>query len=240
MSAVAQVSALVRRASDLSPVVAGAGVDRLLPVRSDLQPLLPFGGLRRGSTVGVAHGGSAGAMSLMLALIAEASAVGSWCAIVGAPHVGLVAAAELGVVLERTALIPYPGAALDRVVGTLLDGFDIVVAAIPAAGLPASLRGGWTARARRSGGVLIPWCDKPGGRSWEGADLVLSTRRSVWHGLGQGVGRLRARELTVAASGRGAAARPREATIWLPRHPTWQPPFVEEGQPERPALRLVS
>jgi hypothetical protein len=235
---VADFSALVRRAGDLSPAVAGEGVDRLLPVTAQVAQLLPQPGLRRGSTVAVGWGGSPGAMWLMLELLAGASRAGSWCAIVGMPHLSPVSAAEVGVVLERTALIPFPGAAADRVVGTLLDGFDIVVAAV-AATVPAAVRTGWAARARRSRAVLIPFSGREP-LSWPGADLTLSTRCSVWHGLGDGRGRLRARELTVVVSGRGAAARPREATLWLPRDPTWQPGAIQAAKPGRPALRLVA
>jgi hypothetical protein len=63
------------------------------------------GGLRRGSTMSVA-----GSTALVLALLAEATGEGSWAAITGMPDVGVVAAAELGVDLERLALVPDPGA----------------------------------------------------------------------------------------------------------------------------------
>src|SRR5262249_3330408 len=153
---------LVRRASELGPEVAGLGSDRMLPVAHQLADLLPGRGLRRGSTVAVSRGISPGATTLMLALIAAASKGGSWCAIVGVPHLGLVAAAEMGIALERTALVPYPGAHHDKVVATLLDGFDIVVAATP--GRPAPmLRSQLAARARQHGSVLIPFHGHAGG-----------------------------------------------------------------------------
>jgi hypothetical protein len=199
----------------------------MLPVVPPLADLLPGRGLRRGATVTVSRGGSPGATTLMLALIAAASRMGSWCAIVGVPHLGLVAAAEMGIVVERTALVPYPGTHHDRVVATLLDGFDIVVAATQ--GRPAPmLRNQLAARARQHGSVLIPFRGHAGGTDWEGADVALSTEDSTWHGLGRGRGRLRNRELTVVARGRGAAARPRRATLWLPGPPI-----------ERPRLALV-
>jgi len=64
---------------------------RVLPVAEPLAPLLPGGGLRRGSTVAVAAG--PGATSLLFALLAEASAGGAWVGVVGRPELGLVAAA---------------------------------------------------------------------------------------------------------------------------------------------------
>lgn len=218
---------LVKRASQLGPEVAGLGADRMLPVLPPLADLFPWRGLRRGSTVTVARGSSPGATTLMLALIAAASKVGSWCAIVGVPYLGLVAAAEMGVELERTALIPHPGAQHEKVIATLLDGFDIVVAATQ--GMPApALRQQLAARARQHGSVLIPFRDLQGGSDWEGADVALSTEVSTWHGLGRGSGRLRSRELVVVARGRGAATRPRQASLWLPGPPI-----------ERPRLALV-
>jgi hypothetical protein len=218
---------LVRRASELDPGVAGLGTDRMLPVLAPLAELLPGRGLRRGSTVTVSRGSSPGATTLMLALLAAASKLGSWCAIVGVPALGLVAAAETGIVLERTALVPYPGAHQDKVVATLLDGFDIVVAATQGPPAP-TLRSQLAARARQHGSVLIPFRGHDGGADWEGADVALSTEGSTWHGLGLGQGRLRNRELTVVARGRGAAARPRRVTLWLPGPPI-----------ERPRLALV-
>ena len=75
------------------------------------RPLLPGGGLRRGATVSVtAAAGVGGATSLALALVAEASRAGSWVAAVGLPSLGLVAADELGVALERLVLVAAPGA----------------------------------------------------------------------------------------------------------------------------------
>ena len=64
------------------------------------------------------------ATSLLLALLAEASAGGAWAGVVGRPDLGLVAAAEAGIALERLALVPYPGADLVAVTAALLDGLD--------------------------------------------------------------------------------------------------------------------
>src|SRR5918994_1936737 len=66
--------------------------ERLLPVVPALQPLLPSGGLRRGTTVAVTS-----SAALALALVAGASAAGSWVAAVGLPDLGIVAAVETGI-----------------------------------------------------------------------------------------------------------------------------------------------
>lgn len=120
--ALARLAALpgVSTAAALADTRASAASDgSTLPVA---EPLAVLGGLRRGTTVSVT-----GSTSLLLALLAEATATGSWVAIVGMPSLGIVAAAELGVTLERVVLLPRPGADTAAAVGALIDGLDIVV-----------------------------------------------------------------------------------------------------------------
>src|SRR5262245_32764926 len=83
----------LRQAAVRSRSVAMAG-ERTLPVVDALVPLLPDGGLRRGTTASVT--GVGGATSLALALVAGGSAVGSWVAAVGIPALGLAGAGEVG------------------------------------------------------------------------------------------------------------------------------------------------
>ncbi|MEA2715773.1 MAG: hypothetical protein QOI99_90, partial [Actinomycetota bacterium] len=116
---------LVERAAPVS-----LAAEQRLPVLAALEPLLPARGLRRGSVVEVE-----GSSSLALALAVAASAEGSWCAAVGRPPLGLVAAAELGIVLDRFPLVaepdPFAGAGPGGwawVVATLLDALDLVIA----------------------------------------------------------------------------------------------------------------
>lgn len=186
--------------------------EQRLPVLPALEGLLPGGGLRRGATVSV---GSAvgGATSLALALVAEASQHGSWVAAVGVPSLGLVAADELGVALERLVLVAAPERdAWGGVVAALVDGFDLVILHAGRTGVrPADARR-LVARARERGAVLLQL-----GAGWpEGADLQLQVTRSRWEGLDDGHGHLRARKLRVTRAGRGEAAQPRRADLWLP------------------------
>jgi hypothetical protein len=182
--------------------VAMAG-ERTLPVIDALAPLLG-GGLRRGATVAVT-----GSTAVLLAVLAGPSAAGSWCAAVGLPCLGAVAAAELGVALQRLALVPAPGPDWAAVTAALIDGFDVV-----AVGVPPRVRAGdarrLAARARERGAVLVPVGD------WPGADVHVRAGPSRWMGLGDGHGRLRARSINVVVQGRGAAARPRHGRLWLP------------------------
>jgi hypothetical protein len=192
------------------PELVGPGAtlaaERLLPVLPALRPLLPGRGLRRGTTVVVVR-----SAALALALVAEASAAGSWVAAVGLPNLGIVAAAETGVVLERLALVPVPGTRTwPTVVAALLDAIDVVLVRAPAR-LPAAQARRLAARARERGAVLVPLGAWPAP-----ADLRLAVTASAWEGLGQGHGRLQARRVEVVATGRGAATRDRHAHLWLP------------------------
>ncbi len=217
------LTGLVRPASAYVPRPEGVG-ERILPVLPELRGLFPTGGLRRGSTVAVALPAAAhprpvgpGAASVLLALLAAASADGSWCAVVGLPDLGLVAAAEFGVALDRLALVPDPGTEWPAVVAALLDGVDVVVVAPPGP-VSATLAGRLAARARQRGSVLVPY------GPWAGADVVLEAAGGGWSGLGQGQGRLARRALVVSRRGRGAAARSRQATVWIPRTGDLLPP----------------
>src|SRR5215217_8485934 len=180
--------------------------ERLLPVVPALRPLLPNQGLRRGSTVAVGR-----SAALALALVAGASAAGSWVAAVGLPDLGIVAAAETGVTLERLALVPSPGPrAWPTVVAALLDAIDVVLVRSPP-GLPPAQARRLAARARERGAVLVPLGPWP-----EPADLRLAVTTSTWTGLGQGHGSLQARKVEVLVAGRGAASRERRVHLWLP------------------------
>jgi hypothetical protein len=203
---VAKLAALpgVSTASGVAAVAAQAQASgRVLPVPPELEPLLPAAGLRRGSTVSVR-----GSTSLLLALLAEATAAGSWAAAVGMPNLGLAAAAELGVEVSRFALVPRPGVEFVAVTGALLDGMDLV-AVTPGNTSPAAARR-LSARARHRGAVLLSL------GSWPGAEIDVSCETGQWTGLDAGHGRLRARRIEVRVTGRGAAARSRIAELMLP------------------------
>lgn len=181
---------------------------QVLPVVEPLAGLLPGAGLRRGTTVEV---GGPAATSLALALVAEASGQGSWVAAVGMPALGVVAAAELGVALDRLALVPRvaPGT-WATVVAALVDAVDIVLVGTPSI-WPGEARR-VAARVRERGAVIIPVATR-----WpEAPDVRLAATASHWQGIGAGYGYLTSRRLTVAAEGRRQASRPRTAEVWLP------------------------
>ena len=185
-----------RRAEGSSPV---------LPVLPELAGLLPYGGLRRGATVAVTRGSW-----LLLAMLAAASRAGSWCGVVGWPEFGGLAAAELGVALERVVAVPEPGGQWVAATAALLDGADLVLARPPPGAEPRDLRR-LAVRARERRSALLA------AGEWPGAELRLSIVGSRWSGLDGGAGHLLGRELTVRVEGRGAAARAQEAVLRLPR-----------------------
>lgn len=193
----------IRKADGTTAVDLGRRAAPPLPVHPALVEVLP-GGLRRGSTVAVS-----GSISLLLATLGAASADGAWCALVGFPLISAEAAGEYGIDLSRLAIVPSPGSVWTTAVGALLDALDIVAARPPRL-VPGDVRR-LAARARTREAVLMPYTDQ-----WPGADVRLRADAGRWDGIGDGTGRLRARRLEVHAEGRGHAARPRSAQVWLP------------------------
>ncbi|MHB8329418.1 MAG: hypothetical protein ACYDD6_07340 [Acidimicrobiales bacterium] len=188
--------------------------DQLLPLLPPLIPVVPGGGLQRGSLVAVEpDDGVGGATTLAFALLAAASAGGSWCAAVGVADPGVLAIAELGVDLDHLVLVPRAGPGWAEVVAALLDGMDAVVVCPPGPVRPGVARR-IVARARERRAVLVvlarhaPWP--------EGPDIHLAITGGTWHGVGQGHGHLQGRRVEVVVSGRRAASRPLRAEVWLP------------------------
>ncbi|HVX17713.1 MAG TPA: hypothetical protein VHA73_06750 [Acidimicrobiales bacterium] len=191
--------------------------ERALVVAPELRGLFPDG-LRRGTAVGVV--GDA-AVSLTLALAAEATRTGSWLAVLGAPWLAWPAAAELGVAIERTVAVADPGAERwAEAAGALLDGFDLVVA-VHGPGrqrVRAAEARRLAGRARQQGSVLVPLPDPFGERceAWpESTDLHCRADTAEWIGIGSGHGHLTGRRVQVEVGGR-RVPRPRRAELWLP------------------------
>jgi len=206
--------------------------ERSLPVLAALVPLVPDGGLPRGSSVEVS---GPGATSLALALATGATAAGSWTVVVGAPDLGLVAAAEGGLPLARVVMVaPPPPERWGTVVAALVESVEVVLVR-PAGRVRATEARRLAALLRGRGGVLVRL---PGPGSWpEPSDIVLRTTAPDWRGAvpptqADGAGRLRARRLVVTATGRRRAARPRRVELWLPG-PDGLPALVHQPAPAR-------
>ncbi len=183
--------------------------EQTLPVLPVFKGLLPGGAIRRGSVVEVQ---GIGATSLALSLAAGPSAAGSWTAIVGMPSVGLMAAGEAGVALNRVLMVspPTPGS-WAAVVAALIGSVDTIMVSGGRRAGSGDLRR-ISARLRERGSVLI----RVGGSAVIGADVELRVTSCEWEGLGDGHGVLRHRHVKVEAGGRGASARPRSTEMLLP------------------------
>jgi len=145
--------------------------------------------------------------SLALALVAAASQAGAWSAVVGAEDFGVEAAAEMGVDLTRTVLVPDPGELWLEVTAALVDVVTMVVLRAPA-GVTERVAGRLGARLRKRSSALVAW------GHWPGAEASLSLRSSTWSGVARGHGRLRSRRVVVDV--RRGSAPSRRADLWLP------------------------
>lgn len=199
--------------------------ERTLPVTEPLAPLLVDGAIQRGTTLAV--DGDA-AISLALALAVGASRSGSWIGVVGVDGLGLAAAGELGIDLERVVLVADPGPAWSAAVAALIGAVDLVVVA-PRTAVPARDARRLATRGRERGTVVVAVggdvlrgaprlraSDTPSAGWGLEVDVRFATRSRQWVGLGQGHGRLHARRVEVEAAGRRGASRPRRSSLWLP------------------------
>jgi hypothetical protein len=173
--------------------------------------VLPEGGLQRGTVIAVGPGD--GASTLAFALLAAASAGGSWCAAVGTGDPGILAIAELGVDLDHLALVPWPGGEWPEVTAILLDDMDVVLVRPPGRVRPGVARR-LAARARQRRAVLVV---QAGPETWpEGPDVQLTVAAGAWEGVDRGHGHLRGRRVEVVTSGRRSAVRGVRTGLWLP------------------------
>jgi hypothetical protein len=185
-------------------LTAVAASERTLPVHDSLVGLLPS--LQRGSTI--ACNGPAG-VSLALALASAPSQQGAWVGVAGLPELGIRAAVDMGVAVERLVMVTGDASWVD-VLAAMIDGFDIVVVGRRVGRLAGGAVRRLQARAQSRGIVMLTV-----GASALGADLRISAEEGTWTGLGDGHGVASARRLVVEVGGR-RVQRPRRATMWLP------------------------
>ena len=196
-----RVSSLAERFPALTAVAAS---ERTLPVHESFVGLLPV--LQRGSTV--ACGGRAG-VSLALALAAAPSREGAWVGVAGLPELGIRAAADMGVALERLVMVSGDPSWVD-VLAAMIDGFDVILVGKGVGRLSGGAVRRLQARAHSRGVVMLTV-----GVPELGADLQLTTRDDQWVGLGNGHGVAAGRRVLVELGGR-RLPRVRRAAMWLP------------------------
>ena len=135
--------------------------------------------------------------SLAVALLSAASAEGAWVGVVGVDDLGLEAAAEAGLDLERTVLVPDPGAGWLEAVTALVDVLPVVLLR-PSSRVDQRLAAKVGARLRKRSATLFVQGD------WPGAEARLWLEQTRWSGMGDGYGRLRERATRVGCR-RGTA-----------------------------------
>lgn len=178
--------------------------ERALAVHESLTELLPV--LQRGSTV--ACGGRAG-VSLALALAATPSREGAWIGVAGLPELGLRAAADMGVALQRLVMVGGDPPWVD-VLAAMIDGFDVILVGRHVGKLAGGAVRRLQARVQSRGVVLLTV-----GVPALSADLQLTADNDQWVGLGDGHGVATGRRVLVEMGGR-RMPRPRRTTMWLP------------------------
>jgi hypothetical protein len=180
-----------------------------LPGISDILPL------HAGATYAV------DSASLGLALAAGASQAGEWVGFAGWSDFGAEAAAELGIELSRTVLVPDPGEHWLEVTAALVDVLRVVVLRPPAS-VDERTAGLLDSRLRTRSAVLVVH------GQWPRVEARLSTEQSAWTGPATGSGQLEERRARVAVH-RGARPPQRADLVW--------PGVRRVDQPVREALR---
>jgi hypothetical protein len=196
------VLSLAERFPELTAVAAS---ERTLPVHESLTCLLPA--IQRGSTI--ACGGRA-AVSLALALAAAPSAEGAWIGVAGIPELGIRAAADMGVALERLVMVGGELRAWVDVLAAMIDGFDVILVGWRVGKLASGAVRRLQARAQSRGVVMLTV-----GVPALGADLRLTADDDQWIGLGNGHGVATARRVMIEIGGR-RMPRSQRAMMWLP------------------------
>ena len=184
-----------------------------LAVADDVRELLPDSGLVRGRIVRCS--GDAG-LSLALSLCSLATQQGSWLGVVGVEHLGLLAAVEHGVALERTVLVHPPKTSREWsiTVAAAIEGLDLLIVAVPERlSVNDARRVQTRLQSRRAVMIIVENTVLSQSRSMNGsneaqqflADVVLDTKTKSWSGVDKGAGYLQHRNVRIRVSGRRVA-----------------------------------
>lgn len=164
----------------------------VLPTPAAIARALPGGGLRIGAAYTLDR-----SMPLLLELLAGPTTAGKWCAVAGMPELGIEAAREAGVDLERLVLVPHPGERWLGVASALAE-IGGIVSIRPGGRVRDADAARLAARLRDRESVLLVQ------GAWPGAEAAIGVERTSWSGLGAGWGYLDPGEREIAVSGRRA------------------------------------
>lgn len=175
--------ARLRQQMDAVPARTSVPGHDILRVPGPLGELLPDQGLARGTMVACPRG------AVLCGLLAAATASGRHAAILtdpAGPQLGLLAAWEMGGVLERIAVVDTPDDRAAEVIGVLADGLDLIVLDLPFAHIRRTELEKVRGRLRARGAILVTtradWARQ--------AHLLLRIQRRPTYGLGHGRGRV--------------------------------------------------
>lgn len=182
------------------------------PVNGPFAQLFP-NGLRPGTSVAVRAARpslEAAALRNAITLAAGVVPVDGWVSAVGVSSMGVLAAAEAGLALDRLVFLAAPESVWGTVAVAAVDAFDVIVLNVPKRPKLAEVRR-LTGRARERGTTVIA-CG-PGVAEW-GGEARIVTSGVEWSGLGDGHGALRSCKVRVDLDGRGSV-RARQALLEL-------------------------
>lgn len=117
-----------------------------------------------------------------------------WCGVVGLPELGMEAAQEWGVDLNRLVVVPRVGSWVETT-ASLIEGLDVVLAPAPTTIAPATAQR-LTARVRSRSATLIVLGD------WPQALVKIHAETCEWSGLGRGHGYLESQRIAVTVTSR--------------------------------------
>lgn len=190
--------AVVEELRDRIRTLEGGPARLTVPVHPVLEGLVQ---LRAGASYAV------DSASLALALAAGASAAGEWVGFAGWPDFGAEAAAQWGIDLSRTVLVPEPGEHWLEVTAALVDVLRVVVLA-PTGPIDPKSASVIEARLRSRSAVLVAL------GQWPRSEAALTTEATLWTGADRGHGRLHERRVRVAV--RRGGRPPRRADLVFP------------------------
>lgn len=206
-----------------TPVLAS---QRPRPVAGPFAAVFP-NGLRPGTSVAVRAARpalEAAALRNAITLAAGVAPSDGWVAAVGVPSMGVLAAAEAGLALDRLVFFAAPVAMWATVAVAAVDAFDVIVLSVPVRPRAAEVRR-LAGRARERGTTVIA-CG-PGAGEW-GGDARVTTSAVEWAGVGNGHGALRSCKVQVDLDGRGAV-RARQVRLELGFCDPFSPDTGENG-----------
>lgn len=211
-------------ASELSSELAASLVDidalsqqRPFVVSPIFASVLPRQGLQRGTTIMLGSSKAqinSGALSLALALVAEAVRSGALLAVVADETFNLSACYDHGIPISKVVCFSLDSDAQSwaQSLAAIIDGFDLVLL-VKEPNLRTVLVRRIMRRVQERNAVLVRVSHRPWGQS---PDLEMGVETRKWQGLGKGWGYLNTRNIEVSLTGRRSRGRKQSFTVTLP------------------------